>query len=98
MKEIAIMKKLRHPNVVQLLEVLNDNLRERIYMGTLCFITHMLGLTQMFCYSPSTRVILRLMQSWSLWKAGRSSGEHTMQSLCSALAKLDVSAETFSSV
>ena len=35
LKEIAIMKKLRHPNVVQLLEVLNDNLQERIYMGTL---------------------------------------------------------------
>ena len=35
LKEIAIMKKLRHPNVVQLEEVLNDNLKERIYMGTL---------------------------------------------------------------
>lgn len=35
LKEIAIMKKLRHPNVVQLMEVLNDNLKERIYMGTL---------------------------------------------------------------
>jgi SNF1-activating kinase 1 len=37
LKEIAIMKKLRHPNVVQLLEVLNDNLKEKIYMGTLPF-------------------------------------------------------------
>lgn len=34
LKEIAIMKKLRHPHVVQLLEVLNDNLKEKIYMGT----------------------------------------------------------------
>lgn len=32
-KEIAIMKKLRHPHVVQLLEVVNDTLREKIYMG-----------------------------------------------------------------
>ncbi|EKM58652.1 uncharacterized protein PHACADRAFT_88772, partial [Phanerochaete carnosa HHB-10118-sp] len=32
LKEIAIMKKLRHPNVVRLMEVLNDNLKERIYM------------------------------------------------------------------
>lgn len=32
-KEIAIMKKCRHPNVVRLLEVIDDKLSEKIYMG-----------------------------------------------------------------
>lgn len=32
-KEIAIMKKLRHPHVVQLLEVMDDRMKEKIYMG-----------------------------------------------------------------
>ncbi|KZT01532.1 kinase-like protein [Laetiporus sulphureus 93-53] len=31
-KEIAIMKKCRHPHVVRLLEVIDDNLSEKIYM------------------------------------------------------------------
>jgi hypothetical protein len=34
-KEIAIMKKLHHPHVVRLLEVINDDQRERIFMGRL---------------------------------------------------------------
>ncbi|KAH9949931.1 hypothetical protein B0H21DRAFT_42838 [Amylocystis lapponica] len=33
-KEIAIMKKCCHPHVVRLLEVIDDKLNERIYMGT----------------------------------------------------------------
>lgn len=33
-KEIAIMKKCCHPHVVRLLEVIDDNLNERIFMGT----------------------------------------------------------------
>ncbi len=33
LKEIAIMKKCRHPHVVRLLEVIDDRLYERIYMG-----------------------------------------------------------------
>lgn len=32
-KEIAIMKKCRHGHVVRLLEVIDDKLNERIYMG-----------------------------------------------------------------
>lgn len=32
-KEIAIMKKCKHPHVVRLLEVIDDQLHERIYMG-----------------------------------------------------------------
>jgi [calcium/calmodulin-dependent protein kinase] kinase len=32
-KEIAIMKKLKHPNVVTLFEVIDDPNQEKIYMG-----------------------------------------------------------------
>jgi SNF1-activating kinase 1 len=32
-KEIAIMKKLRHPHVVRLFEVIDDRLKDKIYMG-----------------------------------------------------------------
>ena len=33
-KEIAIMKKCSHPHVVKLIEVIDDDLNEKIYMGT----------------------------------------------------------------
>jgi hypothetical protein len=43
-KEIAIMKKLSHPNVVSLFEVIDDRMKEKVYMGTLsirsCGISH----------------------------------------------------------
>ena len=32
-KEIAIMKKLRHPHVVRLYEVIDDRLKDKIYMS-----------------------------------------------------------------
>jgi serine/threonine protein kinase len=38
-KEIAIMRKCRHPNLVRLLEVIDDPQQEKIYIGkTRCFI------------------------------------------------------------
>ncbi len=33
-REIAIMKKCRHAHVVRLIEVIDDRLRDKIYMGT----------------------------------------------------------------
>lgn len=91
LKEIAIMKKLRHPNVVQLLEVLNDNLKERIYMGTPLSLA---CLAQSYSFPPrhfhvsfcSFCNIVR-QQLWSSWKAAKSSGERKMEILYSALAK-----------
>ena len=32
-KEIAVMKKLDHPNVVRLHEVIDDEDKDRLYMG-----------------------------------------------------------------
>ena len=34
MNEIAIMKKLKHPNLVRLHEVIDDKDNEKLYMGT----------------------------------------------------------------
>ena len=38
-REIAIMKKLRHPHVVRLYEVIDDRMREKIYMGAFSFLS-----------------------------------------------------------
>jgi len=32
-KEIAIMKKCRHPHVVRLYEIIDDRMRDKVYMG-----------------------------------------------------------------
>lgn len=32
-KEIAIMKKCRHPNIVRLMEVIDDSQQDKIFMG-----------------------------------------------------------------
>ena len=42
-KEIAIMKKCRHLHVVRLLEVIDDKLNDRIYMGEHIFISRGIG-------------------------------------------------------
>ena len=44
-REIAIMKKLRHPHVVRLYEVIDDRMREKIYMGA-CFLLTVGRLTE----------------------------------------------------
>ena len=35
-REIAILKKLDHPNIVKLVEVLDDPMEDKLYMGTYC--------------------------------------------------------------
>ena len=42
-KEIAIMKKLRHPHVVRLYEVIDDRMKEKIYMSMSSFISFVSG-------------------------------------------------------
>ena len=39
-REIAIMKKLDHPNVVKLVEVLDDPEDDNLYMGNTYFMAH----------------------------------------------------------
>ena len=34
-KEIAVMKKLDHPNVIRLHEILDDEEKDKLYMGEL---------------------------------------------------------------
>ena len=43
-REIAILKKLDHPNVVKLVEVLDDPARDNLYMGR-----RTAGFTFVFC-------------------------------------------------
>ena len=42
-KEIAIMKKLRHPHVVRLYEVIDDRMKEKIYMSMSSFVSFVSG-------------------------------------------------------
>ena len=35
-REIAILKKLDHPNIVKLVEVLDDPMEDKLYMGAYC--------------------------------------------------------------
>ena len=37
-REIAILKKIDHPNIVKLVEVLDDPAEDNLYMGKICLI------------------------------------------------------------
>ena len=41
-KEIAIMKKLSHPNVVRLFEVIDDRMKEKVYLGAFDIVNNIL--------------------------------------------------------
>ena len=57
-KEIAIMKKCRHPHVVKLLEVIDDKLKSKIYMSEHTLLTPfavvLLYVTPVTSHEPST--------------------------------------------
>ena len=55
-KEIAIMKKCHHPHVVQLVEVIDDLLSEKIYMGAFLFLS-----TRNHHTTPTTRHIRHIL-------------------------------------
>jgi serine/threonine protein kinase len=52
-KEIAIMKKCSHPHVVKLLEVIDDELYEKIYMGMYSFLPILLTAPTFFAFDYS---------------------------------------------
>ena len=54
-REIAVLKKLDHPNVVKLVEVLDDPAMDNLYMGTLFTSTLLIfiGIIAQFNYLPS---------------------------------------------
>ena len=49
-REIAILKKLAHPNVVKLVEVLDDPAEDNFYMGQFNPCNYNLHLSTTFCY------------------------------------------------
>ncbi|KAI0925686.1 hypothetical protein AcW1_008060 [Taiwanofungus camphoratus] len=57
-KEIAIMKKCRHPHVVRLLEVIDDKLNEKIYM-----VMEYLGGGEIKWRTPANEPVLRVDQT-----------------------------------
>jgi hypothetical protein len=63
-KEIAVMKLCRHPHVVRLLEVIDDKLYQKVYMGQFVPI----------CCPASSAMSLTLSQLWSSSEAVKSSG------------------------
>lgn len=64
-KEIAIMKKLRHPHVVRLYEVIDDRMKEKIYMSMSSFVSFVSGCRIANYFSAiSSRAFFLLMTSF----------------------------------
>ena len=74
-KEIAVMKLCRHPHVVRLLEVIDDKLYQKVYMGQ--FLPTLLS-DPLLCAAslPGVHFVssLTLSQLWSSSEAVKSSG------------------------
>ena len=68
-KEIAIMKKLRHPHIVRLFEVIDDRLKDKIYMGKS---------SERWIWPISLWLTVALVQSWSSWLEEKLSGSTRM--------------------
>lgn len=58
-KEIAIMKKLRHPHVVRLYEVIDDRMKEKIYMSMSSFVSFVSG-----CRIATTSLLFQAVRSF----------------------------------
>jgi serine/threonine protein kinase len=63
-KEIAIMKKLRHPHVVRLYEVIDDRMKEKIYMSMSSFISCLRVSHCNYFSAISSRAFFLLMTSF----------------------------------
>lgn len=65
-KEIALMQKLRHANVVRLVEVLDNPSDEKIYIGMHIWTSSSSKITDMNWHI----IVYCLVQSWNIFQGG----------------------------
>ena len=72
-KEIAIMKKLNHPHVVRLLEVIDDPLTDKIYMGASLLTRHCFPLSR--AAPPRSHPALTTSTLSTRWRVALRAGQ-----------------------